>query len=234
MNKTRVMLVDDHKVVRAGLRMLIDGEADLEVVAEAESAAEVPALVESEQPEVILLDLTLPGGGSLPLIEKLVQGDAGPRVLVLTMHNEPAYVRAALAAGAGGYVVKTIGEQQLLAAVRAVRRGQVVIDLDDEARTASVFNSLVPRAARGAGTRGVKLSARELQVIRLLGQGHTNQAVADKLDLSPKTVATYRARIGEKLGLKSTADFVKYAADTGLLDPAAAEDAPTRGASARR
>jgi len=153
----------------------------------------------------------------LPLIEKLSEQEAAPRVLVLTMHNEPAYVRAALAAGAGGYVVKTIGEQQLLAALRAVRRGQVVIDLDDESRTASVFASLVPRAARGAATRGIRLSARELQVIRLLGQGHSNQAVAEKLDLSPKTVATYRARIGEKLGLKTTADFVKYATDTGLL-----------------
>lgn len=232
MTKTRVILVDDHKVVRAGLRMLIDGEPDMEVVAEAESVAAVPALIAAEKPEVLVLDLTLPGGGSLPLIEKLSECDAEPRVLVLTMHNEPAYVRAALAAGACGYVVKTIGEQQLLAALRAVRRGQVVIDLDDEARTASVFASLVPRVARGAGLRGVKLSARELQVIRLLGQGHTNQAVAETLDLSPKTVATYRARIGEKLGLKTTADFVKYATDTGLLGTSADQVAASQGMSA--
>lgn len=234
MSKTRVMLVDDHKVVRAGLRMLIDGEADLEVVAEAESAAAVPGVVAAEKPDVLVLDLTLPGGGGLPLIEKLSEQDPAPRVLVLTMHNEPAYVRAALAAGAGGYVVKTIGEQQLLAALRAVRRGQVVIDLDDEARTASVFASLVPRAARGAGTRGVRLSARELQVIRLLGQGHSNQAVAEKLDLSPKTVATYRARIGEKLGLKTTADFVKYATDTGLLGTSGGAPSSASGMSALR
>lgn len=234
MTKTRVMLVDDHKVVRAGLRMLIDGEADLEVVAEAESAAAVPGVVAAEKPDVLVLDLTLPGGGSLPLIENLAEQDAAPRVLVLTMHNEPAYVRAALAAGAGGYVVKTIGEQQLLAALRAVRRGQVVIDLDDEARTASVFASLVPRASRGAGTRGVRLSARELQVIRLLGQGHTNQAVAEKLDLSPKTVATYRGRIAEKLGLKTTADFVKYASDTGLLGASSETGSPPQRMSALR
>ena len=227
MTKTRVMLVDDHKVVRAGLRMLIDGQPDMEVVAEADSTADAPALVAAEKPDVLVLDLTLPGGGSLPLIESLAQGGAAPRVLVLTMHNEPAYVRAALAAGAGGYVVKKVGEQQLLAALRAVRRGQVFIDLDDEARTASVFASLVPRAARGAGTRGVRLSARELQVIRLLGQGHTNQAIAEKLDLSPKTVATYRARIGEKLGLKTTADFVKYATDIGLLGPSGGDAAPS-------
>jgi two-component system response regulator NreC len=228
------MLVDDHKVVRAGLRMLIDGEADMKVVAEAESAAAVPGFVAAEKPDVLVLDLTLPGGGSLPLIENLAKQDAAPRVLVLTMHNDPTYVRAALAAGAGGYVVKTIGEQQLLAALRAVRRGQVVIDLDDEARTASVFASLAPRASRGAGTRGVRLSARELQVIRLLGQGHTNQVVAEKLDLSPKTVATYRGRIAEKLGLKTTADFVKYATDTGLLGVSSETSSPPQRMSALR
>lgn len=217
------MLVDDHKVMRAGLRMLVDGELDMQVVAEAEAAADVPALIAAEKPDVLLLDLSLPGGGCLNLIKALSERDPAPRVLVLTMHNEPAYVRAALAAGAGGYVVKTIGEQQLLAALRAVRRGQVFIDLDDEARTAAIFASLVQQTARSRGTQGLRLSARELQVIRLLGQGHTNQAIARMLELSPKTVATYRARIGEKLGLQTMADFVKYATDTGLLAPPSEE-----------
>jgi two-component system, NarL family, response regulator NreC len=218
-SKIRVMLVEDHTVVRAGLRMLIDGQADMEVCADVESAAAAAPLAATQTPDVLLLDLTLPGGGSLPLVESLSDLEAAPRVLILSMHNAPAYVRAALAAGATGYVVKTIREQDLLNAIRAVHRGQVFVDLDDNARTARVFGSLVPRGAARRPIPPVKLSGRELEVLRLLGQGYTNQAVAEHLQLSPKTVATYRARIAEKLGLKTTVDFVKYANDTGVLGP---------------
>jgi two-component system response regulator NreC len=217
MSKIRVMLVEDHTVVRAGLRMLIDGQPDMEACADAESAAAAAPLVASHTPDVLLLDLTLPGGGSLPLVESLTDMEPAPRVLILTMHNAPAYVRAALAAGATGYVVKTIREQDLLSAIRAVHRGQVFVDLDDNARTAGVFGSLAPLGATGRPLLPVKPSGRELEVLHLLGQGYTNQAVAEHLQLSPKTVATYRARIAEKLGLKTTVDFVKYATDTGLL-----------------
>ena len=217
MNPIRVMLVDDHNVVRAGLRMLVNGQPDMAVVAEAESAAAALEQIAVNSPDVLILDLTLPGGGSLPLIEKLSSRQTAIHVLVLTMHVYPAYVRAALAAGATGYVVKTVCERELLAAIRAVHRGQVCVDLDDETRTASVFGSVSPRG--GSRPQAVaKLSGREFEVLQLLAQGHTNQAVAEQLDLSPKTVATYRARIAEKLGLKTTVDFVKYAADTGLFE----------------
>lgn len=220
MDRTRLMLVDDHKVLRAGLRALINQQQDLEVVAEADTAREARGQVDRTQPELVVLDLTLPGGGSLELISELVERGPLPRVLVLSMHNDPAYARAALGAGATGYVVKTVSEEDLLAAVRAVRRGKAVVDLDDEARTASVFGLGGPLAVRGPNRATVGLSPREREVLRHLGQGHTNQAVAEQLDISPKTVATYRARIGEKLGLKTTADFVRYASDTGLLGPA--------------
>jgi two-component system response regulator NreC len=223
--RMRLMLVDDHTVVRAGLRALFDRQPDMEVVAEAGSAAEAlgqmtPKLSAAGPawPDVVVLDLTLPGGGGLDLIGKLLGLEPKPRVLVLSMHDDPAYARSALAAGASGYVAKTVREPDLLAAVRAIRRGQVFVDLDDEVRTASVFGpGGVTGARRGPATVG-KLSERELEVLRLLGQGYTNQAAAEQLDLSPKTVATYRARIAEKLGLRTTADFVKFAADTGLLD----------------
>jgi two-component system, NarL family, response regulator NreC len=218
-SKIRVMLVEDHTVVRAGLRMLIDGQPDMETCADAESAAAAAPLVATQSPDVLLLDLTLPGGGSLPLVESVMDLEPAPRVLILTMHNAPAYVRAALAAGATGYVVKTIREEDLLNGIRAVHQGQVFVDLDDNARTASVFGSLAPQGPTGRPLLQVKLSGREVEVLRLLGQGNTNQAVAEHLDLSPKTVATYRARIAEKLGLKTTVDFVKYANDTGLLEP---------------
>ncbi|MFM7846772.1 MAG: response regulator [Planctomycetota bacterium] len=212
MSKIRVMLVDDHTVLRAGLRMLINGQVDMEIVAEADNTRDALARALEQQPELILLDLIMPGGGSLPLIEKLQASDPVPRVLVLTMHDDPSYVRAALAAGASGYLVKTIREQDLLEAIRTVQRGRLIIDLDDETSTLAVFQTLgIQRASDYAGAAG--LSKREQQVLELLGQGLTNQAISEKLDVSPKTVATYRARIGEKLGLKTTADYVKYAED---------------------
>jgi DNA-binding NarL/FixJ family response regulator len=218
MNKIRLLLVEDHTVVRAGLRALFDRQSDIEVVAEAGTSAEGLTRALAARPDLVVLDLTLPGGGGLELIAQLLRQKPAPQVLVLSMHDDPAYVRSALAAGAAGYVVKTVREQDLLAAVRAVRHGQVFIDLEDETRTASVFG----RAGAGAqvGDLAVRrLSERELEVLRLLGQGHSNVAIAQRLDLSPKTVATYRARIADKLGLKTTVDFVKYAADTGLPGP---------------
>lgn len=216
MDRTRLVLVDDHKVVRSGLRELINQQSDLEVVAEADTVHQARTLVEREHPDLVILDLTLPGGGSLELIEELVERGPLPRVLVLSMHNDPAYARAALGAGATGYVVKTASEEDLLSAIRAVRRGKAFVDLDDESRTASVFGPGGPKSLHTPSEATVGLSRREREVLRLLGHGHTNQSVAEQLDISPKTVATYRARIGDKLGLKTTADFVRYATDTGL------------------
>lgn len=216
MSKIRVMLVDDHTVLRAGVRMLINSQEDMEVVAEADNCRDALPVADEHLPDVLVLDLTLPDGSSLQLIEALQERPEPPRVLMLTMHDDPAYVRAALAAGATGYVVKKIREHDLLEAIRAVHRGRMVIDLDDEQRTALVFQSL---RAGGARDAALHLSDRETEVLRLLGRGFTNQAVADELDLSPKTVATYRARIANKLGLKTTADFVRYAVDTGLVTP---------------
>lgn len=215
MAKLRLMLVDDHTVVRAGLRALFDGQVDMEVVAEADNARDALIRAANAGPEVLILDLTLPGGGSLELIGHLQRLAKPPRVLVLSMHDEPAYARSALAAGASGYVVKTIREQDLLIALRAIQRGQVFVDLDDEAKTASVFTPTGSAGNKNSSAAG-KLSEREFEVLRLLGQGQTNQAVAEQLDISPKTVATYRARIAEKLGLRTTADFVRYATDTGI------------------
>jgi len=213
MSPLRLMLIDDHVVVRAGLKALFDRQPDMRVVAEAGTTASAVAAVEEFRPDILVLDLTLPGGGSLDLVRTLRARKSPARVLVLTMHDDLAYTRSALMAGAVGYVVKTVGEQDLLNAVRAVARGQVVIDLDDAAKTAGVYDQIGrPGSATG-------LSERELEVLALLGHGHSNQEVAEKLDISPKTVATYRARIAEKVGLRSTAEFVRYAADNGLLGP---------------
>jgi len=213
MNRIRIMLIDDHIVLRSGLKVLFDSQPDMAVVDEAGTTVGAVAKIAVSRPDVLLVDLTLPGGGSLDLIRELRNQMGSPRVIVFTMHDDPAYARSALMAGAVGYIVKTIGEQELLHAVRSVAHGQVIIDLDDAAKTASVYSHIGrPGSATG-------LSERELEVLALLGQGYSNQEVAEKLDISPKTVATYKARISEKVGLKSTAEFVRYAADNGLFGP---------------
>lgn len=205
MSSLRLMLIDDHVVVRAGLKALFERQPDMTVVAEADATKGAVETIAATSPDVLVLDLTLPGGGSLDLIRTLRSREGSPRVVVLTMHDDHAYARSALMAGATGYVVKTVGEQDLLDAVRAVARGRVVIDLDDPAKTAAVYQQMGrPGLATG-------LSDREQEVLVLLGRGHSNQEVAEKLDISPKTVATYKARIAEKLGLKTTADYVRYA-----------------------
>lgn len=210
------MLVDDHTVLRSGLRLLVNSQADMEVVAEADNSRDVLEIATKFRPDVVVLDLSLPGGPSIPVIERLNAMGVPSRVLVLTMHDDPAYVRAALGAGAKGFVVKTIGEQELLQAIRSVQQGRLVVDLDDASRTAQVFQSPGSRGSAAGLAAASRLSSREIEVVRLLGQGFSNLEVAEKLDLSPKTVATYRARIGEKLGLRTTAEFVKYAIDTGM------------------
>lgn len=212
--KTRVLLVDDHALVRAGVRMLLNSQPDLEVVGEAGNAPEASAIARQTQPQVVVLDLSLPGGPSLPLIREFQELSSQPQILILSMHDDPAYVRAALGAGARGYVVKTLNVDDLLQAIRDVARGRLVIDLDDPERTAGVFQAVNPAMAHpGARSR---LSAREQQVLELLCQGHSNLKISEQLDLSPKTVATYRARLSEKLGLRTTAEFVRYGQDVGL------------------
>lgn len=212
-DEIRILLVDDHAVLRAGLRALLDQQPDMVVVAEADRTASAYQAACDPGADLVILDLSLPGGGSLELIEKLRALPDPPRVLVLSMHDDPSYARAALAAGAGGYLVKTIGESDLLAAIRSVHRGRLFVDLDDEDRTHAVLGDH-PRGGSGAP----KLSDRELEVLRLLGRGYSNHDVAERLELSPKTVATYRARIAEKLGLRTTPEFVRYAIDTGIAE----------------
>jgi DNA-binding NarL/FixJ family response regulator len=211
MAKIRVLLVDDHAVLRAGVRMLINAQSDMEVCGEAASAVEAITRTEETQPDVVTLDLSMPGGSGLKMIEKLRLAGPKSRILVLTMHDDPAYLRAALAAGCTGYVVKTAADAELLTAIRAVHRGRTFVDM-------ALTEGGLLAAPTKPGPAGSTLSEREREVFQLLVQGHTNQAIADKLNLSVKTVETYRARIGDKLGLKSRADMVRYAMETGMLD----------------
>ncbi|MBP3958450.1 response regulator transcription factor [Gemmata sp. G18] len=208
MNRTKVVLADDHAILREGLRALISIQADLEVVGEAATGLEAIDRVQETIPRVLCLDLSMPGWGSGPTIARVNQVSPRTRVLVLTMHNDPAYVRSALAAGAAGYFLKSSPSHELLAAIRATATGARVID--------SALQGVLEDAPPPAGLP--QFSRRETEVLEHLVKGHTHQEIADLLFLSVKTVETYRARLREKTGLKSRADFVRYGLDAGLLN----------------
>jgi DNA-binding NarL/FixJ family response regulator len=213
MARIRVLLADDHAVLRAGLRLLLEAQPDMEVVGEAADCHEALERVRLLKPDVLTLDLTMPGGSSIKVIEQLRQECPQTRVLVLTMHDDPAYLRSVMAAGGAGYMVKTAADVQLLGAIRAVWQGQVVIEVN------------LPKQPQAPGAGPIQptglagLSSREQEVLTLLVQGHTNQEIARRLFLSVKTIETYRARIAEKLRLRSRAELVRYALEVGLLGP---------------
>jgi DNA-binding NarL/FixJ family response regulator len=165
------------------------------------------------------MDVSMPGSGGIRAVERLRRECPRTRVVVLTMHDDPAYLRAALAAGAGGYVLKAAAHTELIAAIRAVSAGRTFVDphlAGDLLQSLSAAGEAAPAAE--AGGPDARLSERERAVLGLLAQGHTNRAIAERLSLSVKTVETYRSRIAGKLGLKSRADFVRFALEIGLLN----------------
>lgn len=218
MPSIRVLIADDHAVLRAGLKLLINAQSDMEVVGE---AADGPATVRGAQataPHVVLLDLSMPGARSTQTIEQLMLIAPTSRILVLTMHDDPAYLRAALLAGASGYIVKKAADVELLTAIRAVYHGRAFVDLTrpvEQVRGQDVRQ--VSRDSPAAG-RPRPLSRREVEVLRLLAQGHTNQEAADHLAVSVKTIETHRHRLSDKLGLKSRAQLFRFAVEVGLLE----------------
>jgi two-component system response regulator NreC len=216
MAKIRVLLADDHAVLRAGLRMLINAQPDMEVAGEASSGEEALRLARELTPDLVLMDISMPGAGGIEATAQIRRDCPKVRVLALTMHDDPAYLRSVLAAGGSGYILKRAADTELLSAIRITHRGETY--LAPSLAGAVVQEVLGRRAKKGEGDLpGDSLSEREREVLRLVAQGHTNQQVADRLALSVKTVETYRARLMEKLGLKSRADLVRYALSTGLL-----------------
>lgn len=214
MPKTRVLIADDHAVLRTGLRLLINTQPDMEVVGEAGTFAETMDAVASLHPDVATIDLTMPGGTGIRLIESLSKASPTTRLLVLTMHDDPAYFRLAMAAGAAGYVMKKSADTELLTAIRTVAGGRSFAQVD---LATTVFSK--PLSKEGEQKRAVldQLSEREREVFTLVVKGHTNQAIADKLLLSVKTVESYRARLMTKLGLKNRAELTQLALELGLL-----------------
>ncbi|GMR09299.1 MAG: response regulator transcription factor [Anaerolineae bacterium] len=213
-----VLLADDHHLLRSGLKLLLEQSGDITVIGEADDGLNAVSLADQLKPDVVLLDLTMPGLSGLEALEMIGKVSPGSRVLVLTMHDDESYLRRALRAGAAGYILKKAADAELLSAVRAVSRGEVYVH---SAMTRDLLDGLVPAsevADQSEGDAWEKLSNREQEVLRLVSLGHTNAEVAEQLSLSVKTIETYRSRGMEKLGLRSRAALVKYALGLGLLE----------------
>jgi two-component system, NarL family, response regulator NreC len=205
-----LVVADDHQVVRAGLRLLLESEPRFVVSAEAGSVAEAIAAVEQFGPRVLVLDLNMGGESSLDAIPGLRQRAPHTQIVVLTMQSDPPFARAALRAGALGYVLKDAADAELLAAVSQASEGRSYINPQLGAKLAA--------APAEDGRQPDGLSPRELEVLRLIALGHTNAEIAGSLTLSVRTVESHRAHIHQKVQLKSRADLVAYARDHGLLD----------------
>ncbi|MGB2607100.1 MAG: response regulator transcription factor, partial [Candidatus Sulfotelmatobacter sp.] len=205
---------DDHAILRAGLRMLINAQPDMEVVGEAQDGIEAVHAIQNVNPDVVILDVTMPKSGGLDAIKEIVLGSRSTRILLLTMHEEPAYLRTALAAGAAGYVLKKSVDADLLSAIRAVHKGRTYVD--SELAEILVRDAFSKDGRNGSAANSV-LSDRELQVLKLVAEGFSSREIAEQIYISTKTVETYRARFAEKLGLKSRAQIVRYALNLGLL-----------------
>lgn len=213
-----MLIADDHAVLRAGLKLLIDAQSEMRVVGEAANGPDTVRSAQATAPHVVLLDLSMPGGRFAQTIEQLVRVAPSSRVLVLTMHDDPAFLQAALRAGASGYVVKKAADVQLLDAIRAVHNGRPFVNLRRPGDEGS--DNEIQHVARHspAGGQPRPLSEREAEVLRLLAQGNTNQEAADQLGLSVKTIETHRKRLGDKLGLTSRAQLFRFAVEVGLLE----------------
>lgn len=203
-----IVLADDHEVVRAGLRLLLEAEADFAVVSEAGDVATTERRVATHRPDVLVLDVTMPGGSSIPAIPRIRQASPSTRVVMLTMQNDPEVARDALQAGASGYVLKEGARAELIQAVRFVAAGRTYLNPELGAQLAS--------AAPTPGTGPDDLSGREVEVLRLIALGHTNAEIAAQLYLSVRTVESHRAHIQQKTQRSSRADLVAYAREHGL------------------
>ncbi|HEV2128088.1 MAG TPA: response regulator transcription factor [Thermomicrobiales bacterium] len=209
-----VLLADDHGVVRAGLRALLEAQADMAVVAEAEDGQQAVELAKTHRPNVAVVDLSMPHGG-MDTISAITSLDIGVRVLVLTVHAEERYLLPVLEAGGSGYVRKSSAHTDLLNAIRTVAKGEVFLD---PAATKTLLRGYLGRAHAGDELDiGEVLSEREREVVKLTAEGYTAQQGAQMLSLSPKTVETYRHRAMQKLGLTNRAELVRYALRAGLL-----------------
>jgi DNA-binding NarL/FixJ family response regulator len=208
----RVVIVDDHAILRAGLRRVLEAEPDIEVVGEAESADRAVFEAMSGQPDVVLMDVMMPGKTGIEGMPAVLAAVPDVKVLVLSMQDDPHYVREAFAAGAAGYVLKEAADSEVVGAVRAVAAGEHYVHPALGARLVAA------EAEERRRAEADPLSDREREVLRLLALGHTNQEIAKSLYISVRTAETHRAHIMQKLRLRSRAELVRYALDNGHIE----------------
>ncbi|MEW5828840.1 MAG: response regulator transcription factor [Chloroflexota bacterium] len=212
----KLLIADDHGVIRAGLRALLNGVSEIEVVGEAGDGYEVLEKNETLKPDIILMDLSMPGMDGIETTRQLRQRNPDVKVLILTVHEDESLLKEAIRSGAAGYIVKRAAESELLNAIRAIRSGDMYVH---PALTRFFVKDISPATApRHAQVALDVLTQREIVVLKLLARGYTNRQIADELGISPRTVEGHRANLSAKLGRSSRVELVNYAEENGLLD----------------
>jgi DNA-binding NarL/FixJ family response regulator len=214
--KTRILLADDHAVVRGGLRMVLDAEPDLQVVREASDGVEAVQIVLRDEIDLAVLDVSMPRMTGLQAAREISQRRPDVRVLMLSMHDNEQYFFEALKAGASGYVLKTAANADFVEACRATMRGEPFLY---PSAAAAIMRDYLERASRGEETPSDPLTPRELDVLKPIAEGHTSEEIAEMLFISKKTVDRHRANILEKLGMRNRVELTRYAIRRGLVEP---------------
>jgi DNA-binding NarL/FixJ family response regulator len=214
--KTRILLADDHAVVRRGIRHVLDAEPDLEVVAEVGDGAEAVEGALSDDVDLAIFDITMPRLTGLQAADRATRQRPGLRVLILSMHDNEQYFFEALRAGASGYVLKSAADRDLVEACRATMRGEPFVY---PGAVRALVRDYLARAARGEGEPSDPLSSRELEVVKLIAEGYSGRQIAAELVLSEKTIERHRSNILEKLGLADRVELTRYAIRRGLIEP---------------
>ena len=214
--KTRILLADDHTVVRQGLRFILDSEPDLEVVAEASNGNEAVARALEDDIDLAILDIAMPTMTGLQAARELSRHRPDLKMLILSMHDDEGYLYEALRAGTAGYVLKSVADRDLVEAVRAAMRGEPFLYAGAER---ALVRDYVQRARAGEELSEDPLTPREQQIVKLIAESHTNRQIAELLTISEKTVETHRANILEKLGMRDRVELTRYAIRRGFVEP---------------
>ncbi|HET6635619.1 MAG TPA: response regulator transcription factor [Streptomyces sp.] len=215
-NPTRILLADDHALVRRGVRLILDGEDDLQVVAEAGDGAEAVALARTHELDLAVLDVAMPRMTGLQAAREIAARQPGLRILMLSMYDNEQYFFEALRAGASGYVLKSVADRDLVAACRSAVRGEPFLY---PGAVTALIRSYLDRVRRGEDVPEKILTAREEEIVKLIAEGHSSKEIAETLFISVKTVQRHRANVLHKLGLRDRLELTRYAIRAGLIEP---------------